>query len=352
MRSALYYPHTTIRNEIVLKRALLLWDSIEYIVPDRDYKAQYSSTLLAEAAELVAEPHVPSLDEQTEAHKQIEDFATSSLPDAFFFRSLGVQGDYEIYPQKLLPDTFDLLKKLQIAGDPRANADFPFSRPAGLSVMSILADCCAGKTRARVTDQGAAYATISNLLQGSATDYTQTTAMESSEQFVSVSLEVIDAGSIDLQKLVDFRKRERKSGGHAHRDLRHRYVDRMEAHVETLTKTKGTKGDAAVLTRQLNDEMKDDLTSLREELGFARNEVLFSKEMITAAVAGLGTIASFAFGAPYLVAGLVTSVGAPVAIGGLLGSHNKFLSSRKAILQKHPMAYLYELQGSQQTVSL
>src|ERR1019366_3931570 len=93
MRSALYYPHTTIRNEIVLKRALLLWDSIEYIVPDRDYKAQYSSTLLAEAAELVAEPHVPSLDEQTEAHKQIEDFATSSLPDAFFFRSLGVQGE-------------------------------------------------------------------------------------------------------------------------------------------------------------------------------------------------------------------------------------------------------------------
>lgn len=40
------------------------------------------------------------------------------------------------------------------AGNPRANDDYPLAEAAGLSIMSILADCCAGETRARITDQG------------------------------------------------------------------------------------------------------------------------------------------------------------------------------------------------------
>src|SRR5664279_2396728 len=137
-------------------------------------------------------------------------------------------------------------------------------------MMSILADCCAGTTRARVTDQGAAYATISNLLQGGSADNTQTLQMQSSEQFVSITLDVIDSGSIDLKRLIELRKRESKSGGHAYRDLRHRYVDRMEAYVKALTTTKGTHEDAATLAEELSEDMKDDVASLREELGFAR----------------------------------------------------------------------------------
>src|ERR1700682_3745337 len=115
MRSALYYPHTTIRSENILKRALLLWDKIEYIVPEEGYRPHYASKLFAEAAEIVAKPHVPSREEKKKAHQQIEDLAASSLPDAFYFQSWDAQGDYEIYPQKLLPDTWDLLRQAQIA---------------------------------------------------------------------------------------------------------------------------------------------------------------------------------------------------------------------------------------------
>src|ERR1017187_6504467 len=122
MRSALYYPHTTIANESILKRALLLWDKIEYISPWQGYGPDYGDPLFAEAAEIVAMPHVPSPEEQTQAHHQIEDLATSSLPDAFYFHSREAKRDYEIYPQKFLPETWRLLRQVQMAGDPRANS--------------------------------------------------------------------------------------------------------------------------------------------------------------------------------------------------------------------------------------
>jgi hypothetical protein len=50
--------------------------------------------------------------------------------------------------------------------------------------------------------------------------------------------------------------------------LRHRYVERTESYVKTLSESKGTKSDEEILSRQLAADMKDDLTSLREELGF------------------------------------------------------------------------------------
>ena len=345
MRSALYYPHTTIRSETLLKQALLLWDRIEYIVPYKGYRPDYPSPDFQEAAELVAGPLVPSPEMQKLAHQQIEELATGTLPDAFCFRSYAAHGDYEIYPQKLLPKTWEMLREVQIAGGVRDNADYPFSRPAGLTIMSILADCCAGTTRARLTDQDAAYATVASLLQG-VQDKLAPTKTRGTGQFVSITLDMIDADSIDLRRLIEFRKRERKSGGHAHRDLRHRYCERMEKYVEALTSSKGTAHDADELRRQLTDDMKDDLAALRDELRFARNDVLFSKEMVTAAVARIGTIAAFAFGAPFVVEGVLTAVGAPVTVGGLLGTRNKYLATRRSILQKHPLAYLYALQGS------
>jgi hypothetical protein len=67
MLKALYYPHTEIRSEVILKNALLLWDSIETIVPNVDWQRQgptgdsehwqaadaASARLFDEAAELI-----------------------------------------------------------------------------------------------------------------------------------------------------------------------------------------------------------------------------------------------------------------------------------------------------------
>jgi hypothetical protein len=167
----------------------------------------------------------------------------------------------------------------------------------------------------------------------------------SEEKLVPIALKAINAGNIDLKKLIDFRKREAKEGGHTIRDLRHRYADRLESYVKKLTMVKGTQSDRREIERQFDADMRDDLASLRDELNFAANDVLFSKDMIAAVIAGIGTLAALAFAHPLAMQGVMTIAGAPVTIGGLLGLKNKYLSSRRSILQQHPMAYLYQLEA-------
>lgn len=294
----------------------------------------------------MAKPRVPSEKEKKKAHKKVQELVDAPLPEPFYFQSVGPP-EYEMYAEKLLPDTWKLLREARLAGVDRGWKRHGLMRePAGLSVMSILADCCAGTTRARITDRGAAYATIAKLLQSPDADDHRENEPTARQQFVAITLNLIDSSAMDLARLIDFRKRESKSGGHSYRDLRHRYVDRMEAYVKQVTTLEGTASDAKVLARELMDDMNDDLAVLADELGFARNEILFSKDVITAAVAGIGTIAASIFGLPMVVEGVVTAVGAPVTIGGILGSRSKYRFLRSSVLHKHPMAYLYELRRS------
>jgi hypothetical protein len=78
MLRALYYPHTDIQSPVILKNALLLWDSIETIVPHANWQrpgaaenarirrrgASTAGRLLREAIELIVRPRVPSLVER------------------------------------------------------------------------------------------------------------------------------------------------------------------------------------------------------------------------------------------------------------------------------------------------
>jgi hypothetical protein len=346
MRSALYYPHTEIENVGLLKTALLLWDQLEFIVPYPAYEFSYQDRLVAEAVELVGVKHSPSDEEKKQAHEYIEDFVTQPLPEPFYYfhepQKETTRSEYEIWPQKLLSETWRMLQDAQLAGKPGGNFDYPFSQPAGLSIMAILADCCAGKTRSRVTDENAAYATLTGLL-GSQAETSLNKPQASYEQLVPITLEVIDPGGIDLRKLIDFRKREAKSGGSAIRELRHNYLDGIEEFVTTLTTTKGSASDEIEIKRQFTLKMKDDLTELRRELGSARNEALLSKEMLLTTIALIGTVAAAAFAAPLVVPEVVTWGGTIVSIGGLLGVGNKYQSSRREILKKHKMAYLQEM---------
>jgi hypothetical protein len=101
MRTALYFPHTEIRSQNLLKTSLLLWDKLEFIVPFPDYKPHYQNPSVAKAIELIGVQHCPSETEKQETHDLIEDFATGTLPDVFYY--LPTQDNYEIYPQKFLP---------------------------------------------------------------------------------------------------------------------------------------------------------------------------------------------------------------------------------------------------------
>jgi hypothetical protein len=182
-----------------------------------------------------------------------------------------------------------------------------------------------------------AYATITNLLVGEASpggaDY---------ELVVPLSLKAIRVSDIPLDQLIAFRKKDETSSGHDFRDMRHRYVDRVEAHVKAILALERVS-DRQELERQFELAMADDLKQLQDELRRTGKEVIFSRDVIITAVAAISAVAVAAFGFHLDVPTAFTFAGAPVTVGGILAAQNKFASSRKSVMQKHPMAYLYEL---------
>lgn len=339
MRTALYYPHTKIQSEGLLKTALLLWDRLEFIVPSPNHKPHYTNKQVSEAIELIGVQRHPSEEEKRELHAQIEDFATRPLPPAFYYRPAHPDyREYAVYPEKLLPETWDLLQQAQLTSIPAKSARYPLQEAAGLSIMALLADCCAGETRARVTDRGIAYATVTNLLL-------QEKAPREADYdiVVPLTLKLVNTSDLSLKALLAFRKRESKSKGHEMRDLRHRYIQRIEGHIKGIC-SKKKLADRKDLERQFEEDMRDDLLHLRDELKIARQNVWASKDVIVTAVAGAAIATAWGLGLPLAVPAALTAAGAPVTIGGILRTKNDFATTRKSIMQKHPMAYMYELE--------
>lgn len=345
MRSALYYPHTTIDSDEVLKTALLLWDQLEFIVPWAGYEPHYENPIGARAMELMGRPHVPTDQEKEAAHVRIEELVSRPLPPQFYIGRVTKRDErYEIYPQKLMPRTWELLRYSRVAGRQlRSTLDMPLTEPAGLTVMSVLADCCAGKTKARITDRADAYATLTGIL-GSNTSYeaggNRTIAQE---QLVPIALELMDTSSITLKQLVEFREREQREGSHDLTELRHRYVDALATYVKRLTTEVATARDADEIKRSFADDMRIDLKNYRREIRSGKVGAAFSKEVLVTTLAAIGTAATWLFGVPVPLLGAVSTGGAMAMVGGLIGAGNKYLSDRRAIMRKHPMAYVYEL---------
>ena len=281
-----------------------------------------------------------------EAHRVIGvSSLTRPLPEPFYYvnRSRLYEEPYEIYPQKFMPETWDLLKQLQLTSNPLANTDYPLSRAAGLSLMSILADCCAGETRARITDQGLAYATLGNLL----VDEKKRDGGSAYDRLVPISMKLLDVADVPLEKLIAFREREEKeSSGHTLTALRHNYVKQIETFAADIARY-DRESDRNERARVFESDMQKDLKALSQELWRAKVDVVLSREAmvtvlatVTAAVAAtVGAI----HGLPLEIPTAASLSGVPITVGGGLSVANKFATSRQATLQKHPMAYLYEL---------
>jgi hypothetical protein len=81
MFSAIYYPHTAVRDENFLKHALLYWDEVEYISPFHGYDvlARYPQTIIQELAKFT-KPRIPTPDEKRRAHDQIMELLASEIP--------------------------------------------------------------------------------------------------------------------------------------------------------------------------------------------------------------------------------------------------------------------------------
>ena len=344
MRSALYYPHTEIRSGKLMKTALMLWDRIHVIVPFDGYVPNYQSKEAKRSFELIGNCHCPTEDEKKHTHELVEDFATRGLPESFsYFSVQSPEEIYEVYPQKLLPKTWTVLEQAGLAGKPLANADYPMANAAGLSLMSLLADCCAGDTLVRVTDRSAAYASLAGLMTESSPS--PLNAMDTRESLLAETLKIADADSIPLSKWIKFREREvGAADGHQVRALRHRFVEHLEAYAGRIV---GAKTGAArkEMELQFREDSRDDLRALREALKLEAGQVLSTKEIWFSALAGIAAIGSLAFSSVMPMPDVVTSTGGVASIGGLLASRYKYVSARRKVLRDHPLSYLYEAGG-------
>jgi hypothetical protein len=344
MRSALYYPHTEIRSESLLKTALMLWDRLYVIVPWEDYAPNYSSALAARSFELIGKCHFPSLAEKKQAHELVEDFATRPLPKAFNYVSAHDPNEiYEVYPQKLLPETWNTLQQAGLAGSALINADYPTASPTGLSLMSLLADCCAGDSMVRVTDRSAAYASLAGLLTESSSDSID--ASETRESLLALNLRVTNADQIPLTKWIQFREREEASAdGHHVRDLRHRFVEKIEGQATKIASAKSGAQRTEIQT-QIEEDMRDDYKSLREALKLEAWQILPTKEIVVSVLGGIAALGGLALNTVIPLPDVVTGTGALASIGGLIASKSKYVNARRKVLREHPVSYLYEAGG-------
>lgn len=339
MRSAIYYPHTRMRSEALLKSSLLLWDQVEFIAPEVTFAPAHESPEFAEATELIGHYRHPTEEEKREVHALVEDFATSPLPEALFYRPDQQDHiEYGIYPQKFLPDTWHMLNELQLANLPKGDSRHRIDEATGLTMMSLLADCCAGTTRARITDRNEAYANIVNLATQNAEP-----ADPNCDVAVPLTLRLVDTATVPLKALIEFRRKEEKSQGHDMRRLRHRYAERIEAYIE-LVRTKGKKAnDREEIQRLFEQDMKDDLAVLRDELSQANAMALASEAVVSVAVTGIAAAAELlTLGFPFVLTGM-TANEAVTKVGGVFRAGSELAAKRKEIMRKHPMAYMHEL---------
>jgi hypothetical protein len=343
MRSALYYPHTEIQSEDLMRTALLLWDEIHAIVPWPGYRPHYRDPLLGEAFEVIGKKHHPTEEEKLAAHSLIEAFVTKrKLPPAFLFRPATRQAahglhrmSYEVYSQKLMHETWHLLRDSGLAGRP-SGADNPTSPFMGLAIMSILADCCSKRSFTRITDRGAAYTALQSVFA----DGVELEAETIKNELVPVAVRMVNPKRLDLKRLIDFRKRE----GAAERALRHRLQKHLEEQARIIASNQG-KTERAEALRQFKSDTQDDFKQLKDALKLHTYETLGSKEIMTTIVAAVGTAALAGLGVAAAMPEVVTAAGGSVAIGGLIAARSKFVRDRKKLLEEHPTSYLYEAGG-------
>lgn len=324
MYTALYYPHFAVQSEGMLKSALLLWDRFEYISPSKDHRPYYRQKELAEASELIAKPLVPTQEEKEDVHNKIISLIDSGLPDWFLFKPRDGELPYNIYPQKLLPKTWDELeeRKYALFGGSGDN-DYATSSSLGLSIMAILANVCAGKKRDTVTDELDNYDALTRYytaaLEG---DYNY--KKNDFERLVTVSLKSINTSAVDIKRLTKLRKKEEAFL----RELRTNYRKSVEEYVSELNKSENLVRDSEELERIFEEKISNDFDELKKALRTEITKTIFSKELAVAVVAAAGVA--------------IEPISSTIIAGGaLVKKEIEYRQKRVEILKEHPSAWLY-----------
>jgi hypothetical protein len=347
MQKALYFPHTEIDNPIIIKNALLLWDSVDTIIPSRQWTATRTPTdkLLREATELVVTHRVPNDAERREAHSILEQEVRSGLVTSLVTNSPQAWrgADYLIYPKKFLAQTWDLLEQRGMARWVSAEYDYGVPAAVGYFMMSILADVCAGTQIQKITDRTEAYAWIAeHHARTLGTQYIRgldvSQIAPNHDRLVALSMEALDARAIPLKKLVEMRKRELRGQSTGYSAMRRRYLAVLEAHIKRISSEARSARDVKELDRQFKEDLKQDLADLKAELGLASTKALFSKEVALSALIPIAGLTA-----------LGTEIGG-VGIIPLLKAAVDLRAARREALRKHTMSWLFL--GTQKRISL
>lgn len=330
MRSAIHYPDTHLQSPQAMASALLLWDKLRVIVPWDGFHIDYTNRDMAHAWELIGKPLVPDDENKRQAHKSIEAMLEAGVPRQVQYRDdLQPDQEYEIWPQKLNYETWELLKESRMTSAPLANGDYPFEQEAGITIMAKLADACAGKTFARVTDKMLAYGLIGD----------RDEPVLAQSHVVPLTLELIDANAISLEKLVDFRRREeREQRGGDYKALRHAYADSVQSHVARLKDVRSAN-ERDDINEQFQDEMARYLRELERAIGIAKTEFILKPVVVSAVVSVGGFLAAGPLGA---FAGLAAGP-AWQSLADMFSAGIGFNEKQRKAMDKNPMAYMYQL---------
>lgn len=339
MYSALYYPHTVVGDSEVLRSALLLWDHLEFIVPwsEYDLKSKDNDKTVDEALELIGIPKEPNWDEQQEVHKLVKELADSELPKDFLLEDIPTEDiptddKYLIYPQKFLPKTWEILSNAELAIPDSQGfyEDWVLSKNLGLTMMSILADVCAGTQKRTVTDRTHAYKLLSqSISQLHGGEFGKVN--ENFEKLVTVTLDVVDPNQFSLSELIALRKREAKEAGDSLKQLRHNYLDTVDTASKEMAACT-SKSDLDEVLRVFREKMQTDVGNLRDALKLRRDNVILSKEVGV----GLLAVAGMALTPWTLPSGLL-------AIGALVRQSKNYKADRRSIMKDHAMSWVFEL---------
>jgi len=363
--NAIYYPYTAVRSESFLKHALLYWDEIEYISPFRGYNdlGRYPEPVLRELSRILR-PHVPTKEEKKRAHDEIMTLVSGDLPH-WLTIDRTAQADerrlYSMFSHKLLKETWEELKARNLVVFQRHGdiEDYASHTYLGLTLMAILARCCAGTVKHTITDQDDSYFSLLKHLQYLSGDdvagkdqldpasqkvfkrwltalgVTRSRAEdEARETLISISLNVIGASDLSVDSLLELRHDKKQLGA----QLRQNYAKAIEAYVAKLSTPGLTETDAKAIADDFSKQMELDRDRLFAELRLSALKTALSKEV------AVGVIAPFAGSIVLTATGIGSILGGALGAAAIGRAAIEYRSARNAVFEKHPMAFLYSKQ--------
>ena len=348
MRSGIYFPHSSLTDEKVMKEALLLWDHL-FVIRPPNYRGSEHVGAIGEAwasrsgkGSTFGQVMIPDDAQKNTAHELIVEFLRNKdrLPRNFFLRgtSARVENIYEIYHEKLHYETWRALRAAGLTGDLLANADRPTRPWGGLTIMAKLADACAGSRLACITDRADAYQAIAKRVRLEAGPPPEADASWA----LHITMPKIDLSKVSIEDLLRFREDS------AAPRLRRKYREKI---VTFLNDAKGASGpnDLLLLKEGFVTSMHDDLKELREGLRAdkRRTWLVNGGTAVLVPITGwllmqdptqlLSTIATG------VTSGAVGSV-ALRTVGNLVSKGFDLTGRQEKKLAEHPMAYVHMLE--------